>query len=571
MQPVIPPEAPPLADYLVELPPHARLPRLDLAIDWESPRREFWSSVRANVAGPRPPKYGELAESRGFRVEWVRGKPPGRAFLASCLWHIAVVWILILPIWGFLPQNTPTLAPVQIELTWYGEPKDLPPITLHAAPAKPAAAPKKPEDAPKPPDDRGADAFHPRQTILSIPVRVTHPRQTLIRPDAPPAPPKILTPLPNIVQWSAVEIARPHLQLAPTDSAPRIQKRAVRDVAAPEAPNLEKNTGPLNIAPSPTAIPRPRITLNAMSAPVIERHQAKADAGPAPEVGAAAAEGDANLRRLIALSATPAPPAPQVNVPEGNLAARISLSPEGMKPGAPGDMANSSASASAGAKGNSRSAPGTIGTGEAGGAGSLPAAVSISPGIARGGGGGITPAARRPGGLILKPTTPYEPATNTRRGPANVAAIDPSLPPEKIFSGKEVYTLHVNLPNLTSASGSWVLNFAELDEEIGPPFRHKEQVAGPVPIEKADPKYPQELIKGHVHGEVVLYAIIRKDGSVDSIQVVRGLDPQLDRNAIDALAQWKFRPGTRAGVPVDLEAVVHIPFTYIDPRDYGPR
>jgi protein TonB len=74
-----------------------------------------------------------------------------------------------------------------------------------------------------------------------------------------------------------------------------------------------------------------------------------------------------------------------------------------------------------------------------------------------------------------------------------------------------------------------------------------------------------------VQGEVVLYAIIRKDGSVDSIQVVRGLDPQLDQNAIQALGEWKFRPATRAGRPVDVEAVVHIPFLYQNPRDYGSR
>jgi TonB family protein len=76
------------------------------------------------------------------------------------------------------------------------------------------------------------------------------------------------------------------------------------------------------------------------------------------------------------------------------------------------------------------------------------------------------------------------------------------------------------------------------------------------------------LIKGHVHGEVVLYAIIRKNGSVDSIQVVRDLDPQLDRNAMDALEKWTFRPATRAGVPVDVEAVIHVPFSYTDPREY---
>jgi protein TonB len=75
-----------------------------------------------------------------------------------------------------------------------------------------------------------------------------------------------------------------------------------------------------------------------------------------------------------------------------------------------------------------------------------------------------------------------------------------------------------------------------------------------------DPKYPPEFRNLHVDGEVVLYAIIRKDGSVDSIQLVHSVDPRLDANAMEALAQWRFRPAEKQGEPVDLEAVVHIPF-----------
>jgi protein TonB len=77
-----------------------------------------------------------------------------------------------------------------------------------------------------------------------------------------------------------------------------------------------------------------------------------------------------------------------------------------------------------------------------------------------------------------------------------------------------------------------------------------------------DPKYPPETMEEHIDGEVVLYAIIRKDGTVDSIELVRSLDPRLDKAAMDALAQWRFEPGARAGEPVDLEAVVHVPFEY---------
>ena len=562
MQTIFPAETRPDGDYLEELPPHARVPRLDLGIDWESPREEFRTSARELFTGPRPPKYSEVENTPGFRMDWIRGRLPGRAFFAAALFHVAVIWILILPIWGFLPTITPTLAPVQIELTLY-DPTDLPRIHLPADVPKPI---KKPDDPAKQPAQQGADAFHPRQTIISIPVRVTHPRQTLIRPDAPPAPPKIVTPLPNIVQWSDANLKRPHLELAATASAPRLRHHAVADATAPDVPNTDKNSGPMDVAPSPATIARPRIVLDAMSKSVAQRHAVHADAGPAPDVRAAAEDGDAGLRRLIALSATPAPPAPQVSIPDGNLAARISISPEGGKPGTP--RATAHGVTAAGENDGGASAVAGVASASGGASGSsIPAAVSISGGPSRKGNGGIAPSGSRAGGLILKPLTPYEPSGSTRKGPADVSKFDPSLPPDKILSGKEIYTLHVNLPNLTSASGSWIIDFAELDEDDRPPYRHKELVACPVPVAKADPKYPPELIKAHVKGEVVLYAIVRKDGSVDSIQIVRGLDPQLDHNAIEALGQWKFRPGTHAGAPADFESVIYVPFSYENPRD----
>jgi TonB family protein len=561
----------PLKGSIEELPPYSRLPRLDLGIDWESPAKEFRTSVRDFFAGPRPLKDSDLPPDRVLRVDWIRGKLPGRAFVASCLWHVLAIWVMTSPIWVFFPETRSTLAPVQIEYNLY-DPQDLPRILLPAARAKPSPPPKKPDDANRQPPERGADAYHPRQTILSIPVHVTHPRQTLIEPDAPPTPPKVVPQLPNIVQWTAKAPPKLQIPVMPTAAAPVIQRKTVREVAVPEVANAEKNAGPLNIASSPVAIARPQIPLNPTSAPVARERPTQTDPTAAPEIGASS-QSDANLRRLIALSATPGPAAPQVEVPEGNLAARISMGPAGTKPGAPGGAEHGSSGASegagaaatgtaAGAAGSSTAANG------AGGAGSLPAAISISGGTNGVGGGGSPTAGIRRGRLNLKPMAPLERGAGAPKTAAEIEAFDPGLPPEKILSGKEVYTLHVNLPNLTSAAGSWILNFAQLDEDTRPPFRPKGELSGPEPLSKADPEYPEEMIKEHVHGEVVLYAIIRKDGSVDSIQVVRSLEPQLDRNAIAALEKWKFRPGARAGVPVDLEAVVHIPFLYQNPRDY---
>jgi hypothetical protein len=195
-------------NQLVELPPHARLPRLDLGIDWESRGEIFRSSVAGVLTGPPTPKDWELKRVRFPRIDWIEGKLPGRAFLAAALWHVVIIWALVLPIWWWLPEVKPNLAPVEIELTLY-DPPDLPKILLPENTPKLA---KKPDDAPKQPVQQSAENFHPRQTIISIPVRVTHPRQTLIRPDAPPAPPKIVTPLPNIVEWSGVKLQRPHLE-----------------------------------------------------------------------------------------------------------------------------------------------------------------------------------------------------------------------------------------------------------------------------------------------------------------------------------------------------------------------
>jgi len=544
--PLPPPPPPPVPSSLETEPPQViRLPRLGAGNGREPWWREFATSLRDFFSGPRPEKDAATS-SEDLRVDWIEGKLPAPAFAASCVWHVAFLWVLLLPIWGFLRSPAATLAPVQIEMTYYAPPEDLPQISLPAPAPKPAPAPLKTEQ-PKAPAPSATDTFNPRQTILSTPVQVTHPRQTLIQPDAPPTPPKIAPQLPNIVQWSTDEPPKPRLELSPTALAPKMRQREIRDTAAPQIP--DRNSEPLAIVTAPIANPQLQVPVSAASAPVA--HRRTNDANPAPEIGANNSD-DANLRRLIALSATPAPPAPVVTVPQGNLAARISMSPEGTKGGNGASSGNATAGRTAAGAGTTGA---SVGTGA-----SAPAAISISGGERHATPEAYSATHRR---LILTPTAPAEPASEPPRGPMNVAGMDP----EMILSGKEVYTLNVNLPNLTSVSGSWILNFAQLDEDYRPGFRPKGRLAAPQPYEKVDPKYPPDAIKQHIDGEVVLYAVIRKDGSVDSIQVVHGIDLQLDHNAIEALSRWKFRPASRDGAPVDVEAVVHIPFRFRNPTD----
>jgi TonB family protein len=54
--------------------------------------------------------------------------------------------------------------------------------------------------------------------------------------------------------------------------------------------------------------------------------------------------------------------------------------------------------------------------------------------------------------------------------------------------------------------------------------------------------------------------VIRVDGTVDDVKILNSVDSRLDETAARALTRWHFRPGTKNGEPVALEAVVEVPF-----------
>jgi protein TonB len=85
-------------------------------------------------------------------------------------------------------------------------------------------------------------------------------------------------------------------------------------------------------------------------------------------------------------------------------------------------------------------------------------------------------------------------------------------------------------------------------------------LTAPVPLRKVDPKYNAAAAAEKVEGRVLLYAVIRRDGRVDQVRLVQGVDERLDTSAVEAFSKWQFQPGTKNGAPVDLEAVVQIPF-----------
>ncbi len=86
-------------------------------------------------------------------------------------------------------------------------------------------------------------------------------------------------------------------------------------------------------------------------------------------------------------------------------------------------------------------------------------------------------------------------------------------------------------------------------------------VTEPIPIYNPRPNYTEEARKARMEGVLVLQAIIRRDGTVDSFKVIKGLGYGLDEISINTIAtKWKFKPGTLKGVPVDVLANIEVTF-----------
>jgi TonB family protein len=489
---------------------------------------------------------------------------PWPHFLQSGLLHGMAVYLICTVSLSWMQEQKVLTRPAfdRSSLVTYTPDEYLPPLDTG-----------KPEDPPEAAKTQKGDPVFARQPILSVPPEADNHSQTIV------VPPDLKldhdVPLPNIVATGAIAPAIP-LDAAPaglsrTDaavpepqvvapapdvaSAPNrgVQTAMKSDVIAPppEVTHSEVThathglVGPLNIGPSDVVAPTPQLTL-------AEQHSLAARGGGrvtgggiqpvAPPPSVAAGNGS-SAGRLIALGIHPVVPSGPVPVPAGNRRGEFAATPRG-KSGASGtpDLVGTKSDAgtkSAGGRGN-----GSGGFGARNG--SLPAGLHV---------GAVDSAdgAREVAGL-----SSTGPATGERSNPRAASPIADDKMTEldrKVFGGKRVYGRTLNMPNLNSSTGSWVIKFAELGGE-----RKEGELLEPVATEKSDPGYPLELIRNNVHGMVTLYAVIDSDGKVGGIKVLNSPDERLDSYATKALSGWKFVPAERAGKPVALEAVVMIPF-----------
>jgi TonB family protein len=83
-------------------------------------------------------------------------------------------------------------------------------------------------------------------------------------------------------------------------------------------------------------------------------------------------------------------------------------------------------------------------------------------------------------------------------------------------------------------------------------------VTQPKLLNRVDPRYPEGARKEKVAGQVVIQAVIGKDGTVSGASVVRPVHPDLDAAALEAVRQWRYEPAKQNGKPVAVYMTVTI-------------
>ena len=557
-----------------EMPQPAPVPRL--LVELPSWPRVFFGNLRDLVFPRRLPALELRSAPAPFWPDVFVTRPlPWARFLQSVVYH-AVAFALLIGLTRFFALQPQVVAMPTFDhsqVIYYQPSEYLPPLDTRT---ESSGRPQK------------ADPEFSRQPIISLPPEADNRSQTIVTP--PNVKLKRDVALPNIVAWSdkreQPRLAIPDVPLTPAAEISRITPQMENSVVAPP-PDLRASNAaayqalqPAIVAPPPsveTASARPIGDLNigqsaviapAPQLPVAEQRTAPGSRSsgvggapqvvpPPPSVSAAGSFGASfgEPGRVIALSLHPAVGAPP-DPPAGNRRGAFAATPEGhpRASGSPGATGNG---------GNKKSGSGSSRKGT----GDLPAGLYVGSAAAK-----TSPVAGESG---TASTNSVNPNLRASIPPPRVTGTPPRPAPpgdsaklseaeRSVFGNRKFYSVTLNMPNLNSSGGSWVIRFAELardysSHDLSNPDAPAD-LSQPMATRKVDPKYPIQLMRENVAGTVILYAVIHADGTVGNVRILRGVDDRIDQYASQAVAQWQFQPATKNGSPVDVEATFQIPF-----------
>jgi len=101
---------------------------------------------------------------------------------------------------------------------------------------------------------------------------------------------------------------------------------------------------------------------------------------------------------------------------------------------------------------------------------------------------------------------------------------------------------------------------AKNDSESEKIYEVGADVKSPKLVHYVEPAFSPKSKEAYVEGTVRISTVVTRAGEPTNLQVLRGLNAEEDRTALDALKQWRFQPGTRNGQAVNVRVTVEIDF-----------
>jgi TonB family protein len=85
-------------------------------------------------------------------------------------------------------------------------------------------------------------------------------------------------------------------------------------------------------------------------------------------------------------------------------------------------------------------------------------------------------------------------------------------------------------------------------------------VRAPKLVHYVEPEFSSSSKEAFVDGTVKISAVVSGDGLPTNLHVESGLNSEEDKTAVEAVKQWRFKPGTKAGEPVRVKVMVEVNF-----------
>jgi periplasmic protein TonB len=93
-------------------------------------------------------------------------------------------------------------------------------------------------------------------------------------------------------------------------------------------------------------------------------------------------------------------------------------------------------------------------------------------------------------------------------------------------------------------------------------FTPKDGATLPVPVRQVKAGYTTAAMDARIEGSVVMDVVVLADGKVGNVAVTESLDKEygLDTQAVEAVKQWLFKPGTKDGKAVAVRVTIQMTF-----------